>query len=381
MHSDAALSRNAPVGYLVRQVHHWSAVTFVAAILLHMARIFFTAAFRKPRELNWVVGFLLLVFGFLAGFTGYSLPFDSLSGTGLRIAESVLLSIPLVGGWAADVFTGGGFPGPSLLQHLYTLHVFFLPSAIALLLSLHLGMMVYQKHTQFVRDEGHVVGRRFWPDYALRTLAAFGFSTGVMLALAASIEINGIQAYGPYNDWTVPNPAAPDWYAAFLDGALRLGPAWEPRIAGHPIAAVFWPGVVLPSLVLAFIGAWPWLDAYFSRDRAAHNVLVPPTFAPWRVGVGCALIFAGLVLTLAAGDDQQAFTLHVPVRNIVTFYRFMLLFGSAGAGLLGALVARGLRAHAERAGGRLERVVTLRRMPGGGHAAEAPQPGEEPQAV
>jgi ubiquinol-cytochrome c reductase cytochrome b subunit len=379
--SVVALSRNAPVGYLVRQVHHWSAVTFVAAILLHMARIFFTAAFRKPRELNWVVGFLLLVLGFLAGFTGYSLPFDSLSGTGLRIAQSVLLSIPLVGGWAADVFTGGGFPGPYLLSHLYTLHVFFLPIAIALLVSLHLGMMFYQKHTQFVRDERHVVGRRFWPDYALRTLAAFGLSVGITLALAASVEINGIDAYGPYLDWTVPNPAAPDWYAAFLDGALRLGPAWEPRIAGHPIPAVFWPGVVLPSLVLAFIGAWPWLDAFVSRDRAAHDVLVPPTFAPWRVGVGCALIFAGLVLTLAAADDQQAFALHVSVQGLVTFYRYLLLFGSVGAGLLGALLARGLRTHAESAGNKLERVVVLRRMPSGGYAEEEPQPDEEPQAV
>ena len=143
----------APIGYLVRQVHHWSAVIFVAAILFHMARIFFTAAFRKPRELTWVAGVILLALASLAGFTGYSLPFDELSGTGLRIARSVLLSIPLAGGWLGDVLTGGGFPGPLLLAHLYTVHVYFLPVAIALVLAVHLGMVVYQKHTQFDPDE------------------------------------------------------------------------------------------------------------------------------------------------------------------------------------------------------------------------------------
>ncbi|HTV73479.1 MAG TPA: cytochrome b, partial [Candidatus Acidoferrales bacterium] len=201
--SVVALSRDAPIGYFIRQVHHWSAVTFVAAILLHMARIFFTAAFRKPRELNWVIGVTMLVLASLTGFTGYSLPNDVLSGTGLRIATSVMLSVPFVGGWAADVFNGGRYPGPLLLSHLYTFHVYFLPITIGVLLSLHLAMVVYQKHTQFVTDPKHVVGRRFWPDYALRTLAAFACTVAAIFALAASVEINPIEEYGPYHDWIV----------------------------------------------------------------------------------------------------------------------------------------------------------------------------------
>jgi len=370
--SVVALSRDAPVGYLMRQVHHWSAVTFVAAILVHMARIFFTAAFRKPREINWVVGILLLVLASLTGFTGYSLPNDVLSGTGLRIADSVLLSVPFAGPWAADVFTGGGYPGPLLLSHLYTIHVYYLPMTIAVLLSAHLGMVVYQKHTQFVPEPAHVVGRRFWPDYALRMLAALGATVAVILALAGTFEINPIEQFGEYRDFIVPNPAAPDWYAAFLDGALRLGPAFEPRIVGHPIPAIFWPGVVMPSIVLAVVIGWPWIDAFVTRDARKHDVLVAPSGAPWRVGAGVALIVAGFVLTLAASDDLQSRTLHVSVTALVTFYRWALPFASLGAGAIAAVLARNVGSRVKRRRSEPERVVTLRRNARGGFDEERP---------
>lgn len=373
--SVVALSRAAPIGYLIRQVHHWSAVAFVASILIHMARIFFTAAFRKPRELNWVVGLTMLILASLDGLTGYSLPNDALSGTGLRITDSILLAVPIVGAWASDVFTGGGYPGPLLLQHLYTIHVYFLPVTIGLLLSAHLGMVIFQKHTQFVDEPQSVVGRRFWPDYALRTLAALATTVAVIVALASTVEINPIDVYGPYSDWTVTNPAVPDWYAAFLDGALRLGPAWELTIFGHPIPAIFWPGVVMPSLVFGALFCWPWIDAAFTRDRAAHDVLVPPTFAPWRVGVGTALIAAGIILTLAASDDQQALVLHEPVQSLVTFYRICLPLGSLVAGVLAAIFARELRARAAAFGTESERAIVLRRNVSGGFDEEAVKPG------
>jgi ubiquinol-cytochrome c reductase cytochrome b subunit len=369
-----ALSTATPVGYLVRQVHHWAAVVFVAAILIHMARIFFTAAFRKPREINWIVGLLLLLFSSLAGFTGYSLPYDSLSGTGLRIANSVLLALPFIGSWAAGVLNGGQYPGPLLLSHLYTFHVLFIPAVIVLLLSAHLGMMVYQKHTQFVQDPAHVVGRRMWPDYALRAIAAFAVTIGVIIAMAATLKINAIEDYGPYNDWTVPNPATPDWYAAFLDGALRLGPAVEMTVFGHPIPSLFWPGVVMPGVVLIVLLAWPWIDARFTHDTQSHDVLVPASRAPWRTGVGVAFIFAGFVLTLAAADDQQALMLHVPLEALVTFYRILLPVGSIGAGFLAGAFAREIAARrADRSDEpESERVVGLRRNARGGFDTEAP---------
>lgn len=372
--SVAALSRGMPVGYLMRQVHHWSAVFFVAAIVVHMARIFFTAAYRAPREVNWVVGVLMLILASLTGFTGYSLPNDALSGTGLRIADAVALSIPFVGGWAADLLNGGSYPGPLLLPHLYTIHVYFLPVAIGALLSLHLGMVVYQKHTQFVRDSAHVVGRRFWPDYALRTLAAFALTVAVILVLAAAVEINPIEQYGRYHDWIVTNPAEPDWYAAFLDGALRLGPKTELTVFGHLIPPVFWPGVVMPALAFAVVIAWPWIDKRLTRDTAPHDVLVPPTAAPWRVGVGAALLSAGVVLTLAASDDTQALAFHVPVQRLVWFYRILLPVGSIGIGFLAAAVARQIALRRKLHGEGIERVVALRRNAQGGFDDEEVQP-------
>ncbi len=373
--SVAALSSATPVGYLVRQVHHWSAVVFVAAILIHMARIFFTAAFRKPRELNWIVGLLLLVLASVEGFTGYSLPFDSLSGTGLRIADSVVLAVPFVGTWATDVLNGGNYPGPLLLAHLYTFHVLFIPATLVILLSAHLGMMVYQKHTQFVDDPGHVVGRRMWPDYALRATTAFAVTIGLIIALAATLQINPIEQFGPYEDWIVPNPATPDWYAAFLDGALRIGPAVGIHIFGHPIPALFWPGIVMPTIVLGVLVAWPWIDARITGDAASHDVLVPASRAPWRTGVGVGFLFAAVVLTFAAGDDQQALMLHVPLGALLTFYRIVLPFGSIGVGFLAAVFAREIasrraaRAHEPEP----ERVVALRRNEQGGFDQEAPQ--------
>ncbi len=371
--SVAALSRAAPIGYLVRQVHHWSAVVFVAAIVIHMCRVFFTAAFRRPRELNWVFGFLLLVLASVAGFTGYSLPYDKLSGTGLRITDSVILSIPFVGDWAADVLNGGRYPGPQLLPHLYALHILLIPALIVALLAAHLGMMMYQKHTQFVNEPQNMVGRRFWPDYALRAFTAFGVTVAVIFALSASVEINPVDQYGPYSYWTVPNPAAPDWYAAFVDGALRLGPAFELHVFGHPIPSIFWPGLVLPTIALGAFVLWPWIDARITGDTAAHDVLVPASRAPWRTGVGCALLFAATVLTLSAGDDQQATVLHVPISTLLTLYRILLPFGSVAVGVLAAMFAREIGERKRDRNVEPERVVALRRNERGGFDAESPQ--------
>ena len=107
-------------GLLMRQMHHWSAMLFVAAMMVHMMRVFFTGAFRKPRELNWVIGSLLLLLGTLEGFTGYSLPDDLLSGTGIRAADGFMKSMPVVGTYMSFFLFGGEFPGDAIIPRLYT---------------------------------------------------------------------------------------------------------------------------------------------------------------------------------------------------------------------------------------------------------------------
>jgi ubiquinol-cytochrome c reductase cytochrome b subunit len=365
----ALADRAHPIGYVIRQIHHWAAICFVAAILFHMARIFFTGAFRRPRELNWTIGVTLLLLASFTGFTGYSLPGDALSGTGLRIAYSVALSIPLIGRWAAGIFNGGdAFPGALLTTHLYTLHVFLLPAALAGLLSLHLALVIWQQHTQFRRDPDRVHGRRFWPDYALRMLAVFAGTLAALAILATFIEINPLDVYGPYHPWLVPNGAVPDWYAAFLEGALRLGPARELVLFGHPIPPVFWPGIVLPGVTFSFLLLWPFIEPRFTGATQRHDVLDRPVELPWRLGVGVALLFEGLILTLAAADDQTAATLHVRLETLVWVYRVLLLVGPFAAGIIAARLAAELRA------GRGARdVVTLVRNARGGFEEEEPQ--------
>jgi ubiquinol-cytochrome c reductase cytochrome b subunit len=368
-------NRAHPIGYVIRQIHHWAAVCFVAAILVHMGRIFFTGAYRRPRELNWIVGLMMLMLASLTGFTGYSLPNDDLSGTGLRIADTVALSVPFFGRWASSVINGGdSYPGPLLLGHLYTFHVYFLPIAIATLLAAHLGMLVYQKHTQFDRKPAVVVGRRLWPDYALRTIAVFGATLAGLALLAALFEINPVESYGLYHPWIVMDGAVPDWYTAFLEGALRLGPATEISILGHPIPPVFWPGVVLPGLTFTFLLCWPFIEQKLTGDTASHDVLDLPTQAPWRVAVGSALIFDGILLTLAAADDQTAAALHLRLETLVWIYRILLFAGPLVAGIIAARIAREMRARVREEVEYPSDVTTLVRNADGGFDEEEPQP-------
>ena len=371
----ALADRSHPIGYAIRQVHHWAANCFIAAILVHMGRIFFTGAFRRPREINWMIGLVMLMLASITGFTGYSLPNDGLSGTGLRIADSIVMAVPFVGRWAAAVLNGGDvYPGPLLTTHLYTLHVYYLPIGIAALLALHLGLVVYLKHTQFTRDSQHVVGRRFWPDYALRTLAVFGATLAVLALLAAVSEINPIADYGLYRPWIVMNGAAPDWYTAFLDGALRIGPAVELTIAGHPIPAVFWPGLVLPSLAFVLLLLWPFIEQRVTGDTAAHDVLDTPTQVPLRVAAGAALIFEGLILTFAAGDDQTAATLHVRLETLVWIYRWLFLIGPFVTAAIAWRIAHEMRARIRESAVYPSDVTTLVRNERGGFDEEEPQP-------
>ena len=233
---------------MIRQIHHWAALIFIAAITVHMFRVFFTGAFRKPRELNWVIGVILLLLSMLEGFAGYSIPDDLLSGTGLRIAEGFMQSIPVIGSYLAFFLFGGPFPGEAIIPRLYTVHVLLLPAIIVGLFTAHILMVTLQKHTQYPgpgRTNDNVVGYPFMPVYLAKAGGFFFIVFGVTALLAAVATINPIWQYGPYDPTPVSAGSQPDWYMGFTDGALRLMP-------GQPELHAF--GYTLSLNV--FIPAW-----------------------------------------------------------------------------------------------------------------------------
>ncbi|CAN5219166.1 cytochrome bc complex cytochrome b subunit [soil metagenome] len=304
-------------GLIMRQIHHWAALLFVASIVVHLMRVFFTGAFRKPREINWVIGVLLLILAILEGFAGYSLPDDLLSGTGARIANGIVLSIPVVGTWAAFLVFGGEYPGVALLDRLYAAHIFLLPLAILGLITFHMMMIWYQKHTQFPgpgRTEDNVVGSRLFPSYAAKAGGFFFLVFAVLAALGGLAQINPVWMYGPYDASQVTAGSQPDWYIGFLDGSTRLMPAWEFSGLGYTIPFnVLIPTVVMPGLIFTLMLVYPWLEARFSGDHEYHNLLDRPRDVPVRTAIGTMSLSFYVILMIAGGNDVIAsvFSLNV----------------------------------------------------------------------
>ncbi len=318
------LSFDVKAGLLMRQVHHWTAVVFVAVIVAHVARVFFTGAFRRPRELNWLLGFGLLVFAIAEGFTGYSLPDDLLSGTGARIAYSAVLAVPFLGPYLASLAFGGEFPTAAFLPRFFVLHVMLLPAIFGLTIAGHVGLVFLQKHTQLKVGRAradNVVGRQFWPGQAFVSGGLFFLTAAVMALLGGLVQINPVWAYGPFEPAIVSSPAQPDWYVGWLDGALRIWPSFEPVILGVTIPSVFIPGVVIPGLLFTIVAVWPFIERRVTKDRAEHHLLDWPWEAPFRAASGSAILALFAVLTLAGGNDVLAAFFHLPVESLTWIFR------------------------------------------------------------
>ncbi|GAA2922829.1 hypothetical protein GCM10020221_18700 [Streptomyces thioluteus] len=236
-------------GLLIRQIHHWAALVFIAGMMVHMMRVFFTGAFRKPREINWLFGFLLLVLGTFTGFTGYSLPDDLLSGTGVRIADGLVMSIPLVGTYISFYLFGGEFPGTDFVSRFYSIHILLLPGIMLGLVVGHLILVFYHKHTQFAgpgRTNKNVVGMPLMPVYMAKAGGFFFLVFGVIAAISAIASINPVWELGPYRPDQVSTNAQPDWYLGMSEGLFRIMPGWEISFAGHTLVL----GVFIPLLGL-----------------------------------------------------------------------------------------------------------------------------------
>jgi len=372
------LSLEVRAGLVMRQIHHWASLVFLAAIVLHLLRIFFTGAFRRPREINWIVGVTLLVLGLAAGFTGYSLPDDLLSGTGVRIAYSILLSVPLVGTWAAFLAFGGEFPSPELLGRLYAMHIFLIPAAIGGAIALHLALVWHQKHTQFPgpgRREETVVGSPLWPNYSMKAVGLAFMVFGVLALLGGVFQINPVWIYGPFDPTTVSSPAQPDWYLGWIEGALRLAPNWEIRLFGYRIPEPFFPGVLFPGLFFAGVYLWPFVERRLTGDDREHHLLDRPRDNPMRTGIGVAVLTFATVLTLAGSNDVLGSFLRIPVENVTRALRVLVLVLPPVLGWIAYRVVRELRDREVRTG----RYVMLARTSDGGFA-EVPEVGEREEA-
>jgi ubiquinol-cytochrome c reductase cytochrome b subunit len=321
------ISFSVKAGLLIRQTHHWAANVFVAAIVLHLLRIFFTGAFRKPRELTYLLGLTMLVLALLEGYLGYSLADDLLSGMGLAIGYSVLLSVPFVGANLAQLVWGGPFPGtPDFWPRMYIAHVFILPVLIGTLLTVHLALVAARHHTQFRRSdretEKRVVGLPAFPAQAPRSIALLLAVAGVLFLLGGLIQINPIWLWGPYHVGSSTNGAQPDWYLGWLIGALRLVPGWDFVIAKRTIIPnPFWGGVLFPGVVFTLLFLWPLLERFVTGDRDPHNLLDRPRDAPWRTALGAALLSWVFGVFLAGSADRVTVTFGINYQTQVEIYR------------------------------------------------------------
>ena len=321
------LSFDVRAGLVMRQMHHWAALLFVAAMTAHLARVFFTGAFRRPRELNWIIGVVLLILAIVNGFAGYSMLDDQLSGTGLRIAYSVVLSIPVAGTWVASLFFGGDFPGDQIIGRLFVIHVYLVPIVIGILLSGHLALVVAHKHTHFAGDgatEDNVVGERLWPTYAAKAGGLFFVVAAVVALLAGIAQINPIWVYGPFRPANVSTLSQPDWYMGWLEGAMRLMPPWEIRAFGFELPNPFFPGVLIPGVTFGMLLAWPFLEARFSGDHAEHHVLDRPRDRPLRTALGVATLAFYTVLGLGGASDALSTLFDISLNRLIWALRVLL---------------------------------------------------------
>ncbi|MET9020315.1 ubiquinol-cytochrome c reductase cytochrome b subunit [Actinopolymorpha sp. NPDC004070] len=373
-------------GLLMRQIHHWSAMLFIGAMTLHMLRTFFTGAFRKPRELNWLLGTILLQLGLVEGFTGYSLPDDLLSGTGLRFIEGLLRAFPVVGTYLSYFVFGGAFPGDVVIPRLYPVHILLLPGVILALITAHLALVVYHKHTQFPgpgRTNQNVVGYPLLPVYMAKAGGFFFIVFGVTALMGALFQLNPVWVYGPYNPSQVGAGTQPDWYMGWVEGGLRIMPNWETHIAGFTISwNIFIPGFGLLGLMAVVLALYPFIESWVTGDRREHHLLDRPRNQPVRTAFGVAgMTFYGL-LWIGGGNDILATTFHLSINAITWFLRFAIFIGPVIAFLITKRICIGLqRADRDRLLHGRETGIVMRAPNGEVSEIHAPLDPEEAWAI
>jgi ubiquinol-cytochrome c reductase cytochrome b subunit len=327
------ISTTVKAGLLIRQTHHWAANVFIAAIFLHLLRVFFTGAYRKPRELTYWLGLTMLTLALLEGYLGYSLADDLLSGMGLAIGNGVALSIPFIGGNIGTLIWGGPFPGThAFFARMYIAHVLLFPVLIGILLAAHLALVALRHHTQFRSSrratERKIVGLPMFPAQAPRSFGLFLGVAGVLFLLGGLVQINPIWLWGPYHTYSSTNGAQPDWYLGWLIGALRLMPHWDFVIGSYTVVPnPFWGGVLYPLAIFGFLYLWPVVERLVTRDAGYHNLLDRPRDAAWRTAVGTGVLVSAVAVFFAGSADRVFVSFHISYSAQIWFYRVLFVFG------------------------------------------------------
>jgi ubiquinol-cytochrome c reductase cytochrome b subunit len=320
-------------GLLMRQIHHWAADLFMTAIIAHMLRVFFTGAYRKPREVNWLIGIVLFSLGLIEGLFGYSLPDDQLSGAGLRILEGVIQSVPIVGTYLAYFLFDGPFPGNAIVPRMYIIHVLLIPGLILALISAHLFIMVHQKHTQMPgkgATEANVKGQPFFPYFIAKGQAWFFFIFAALTLLATFAQVNPIWLYGPYTPVAISSASQPDFYMGFLEGALRMMPPWEYNRLGHTLSlSVLIPALLPLGLILTGAAVWPFFERWATGDKAWHHINDRPRNAPIRTATGMATVVFYGVLWAEGANDVIANKFQIPLYTVTWIARVAVFVGPA----------------------------------------------------
>ena len=335
------LSLNVKAGLLIRQTHHWAANVFLVAILLHLFRVFFTGAYRRPRGLIWGIGVTMLMLSLLEAYMGYSLVDDLLSGMGLAIGYSVGLSLPFVGANVMSWLFHGPYPGQHVFwPRMYIAHVLLFPILIGSLLTAHVLLVALRHHTQFRQrraQTNHVVmGVPTFPGQTPRSLGLFFAVAGVLFLLGGLVQINPIWQWGPYHTYDGTNGAQPDWYLGWLIGGLRLVPGFDLVIGKYTLVPnPFWGGALFPLVVIGFLYFWPALERKWSGDDGWHNVLERPRDNPQRTAVGMGMITWVVLVFVAGSSDRVNLTFDVPYTGQIWFYRVFVFVGP----LLAAAIA------------------------------------------
>ena len=324
------ISTKVKAGLLIRQTHHWAANVFIAAIVLHLLRIFFTGAYRKPRELTYWLGLAMLMTALLEGYLGYSLADDLLSGMGLAIGYGVAMSIPFVGANLAALIWDGPFPGShAFFPRMYITHVLLIPLLLATLLGIHLALVALKHHTQFRQSpresERTLVGVPTFPGQAPRSLGLFAATAAILFLLGGLVQINPIWLWGPYHTYLATNGAQPDWYLGWLIGALRLVPGFDLTIGSYTLVPnPFWGGVLLPLAFFGFLFLWPWLERKLLGASGYHNLLDRPRDAPARTAIGMAVTTFAFLVLLAGSADRVTVLFGLPYVSQIWAYRILV---------------------------------------------------------